>query len=240
MSTPKHRLIPALSDDNNYVADIIEMRRSIQDIDTPEGQQIGPIRHALETIKNFGCSASEWTRDHIIRFQAVCFVEQSTNNIYPSQFLPRNDNPVMKALDEEKFFGPTKDAVKMGDWKYDNLHNNFFLDLMQLLNSADGPTSSVPATRQSKPRESKTSARQEIKKIIAHPERHRPITRATALHRSESSDSSFTADTINTNTLIYWGSRETSTHSLFHNLLKSIASLEWDVDPLQEKMWLPW
>lgn len=93
MSTSKHRLIPTLSDENNYVADIIEMRRSIQDIDTPEGQQIGPIRHALETIQNFGCSVSEWTRDHIIRFQAVCFVEQLASNMYPSQFLPRNDDP---------------------------------------------------------------------------------------------------------------------------------------------------
>jgi hypothetical protein len=241
MSTPKHRLIPALSDENKYVADIIEMRRSIQGIDTPEGQQTGPIRHALETIDNFGCSASEWTKDHIIRFQVVCFVEQPASNMYPSQFLPRDNDHVTKALGEEKFFDPTKDDVKIGNWKYDNLNNNFFLDLMKLLISTDSPTISLSTTRQSKPRESKTSAGQDIQKIIAHPDRHRPITRAIASHRLESPDSLFTADTINsTNTLIYCGARETSTRSLFHSLLKSIASLEWDVDSRQEKMWLPW
>jgi hypothetical protein len=238
MSTPNHRLIPVLSDENKYVADIIEMRRSIQGIDTPEGLQIGPISHALETIENFGSSASEWTRDHIIRFQVVCLMEQPASKMYPSQFLPGNDDPLMKAFDEEKFFDPTIDAVKVGDWKYDNLNNNFFLDLIQLLIGVDVRTISLPATRQPKPRESKSSVRQEIQKTIADPENHQHITRAT--HGWQSPDSLFTADTASTDTLIYWGPRETSTHSLFHNLLKSIASLEWDVDPLQEKMWLPW
>jgi len=106
MATPRHRLIPALSDENKYVADIIEMRRSIQGVETPEGQQIGAIRHALETLDNFGCSTSEWSNDHIVRFQAVCFVEQPASQMYPSRFLPRHD--VKPSIESSSSYQPNK------------------------------------------------------------------------------------------------------------------------------------
>jgi len=241
MTSPKHRLPvdPDLIDGNKYLLKILEKRTKINGSKNADGTPMGPIQYGLKEVDNFACSASEWSEEHLALFHAVVLVEQPTNNIYPAKFLPKANDAVITALDESDFFTPTKDDVRRGLWKSDNFGNNFFLDLAQLIIGAAAPTLSIPTTRTVLPREVKIAARQEIESIIRNPEGHRPVTRSLALQQVRSTESMYTTNTARTSSLIYYEPRETTSHSLFHNLLKSLATLEYEFDDQKSQFWMP-
>jgi hypothetical protein len=165
--------------------------------------------------------------------------QQYTSPNFYHKSLPKANDAIIKALDESEFFTLTKDDVRRGLWKSDNLSNNFFLDLAQLIIGATTPTLSIPTTRTVLPQKAKTAARQEIESIIRNPESHRPVTRSLVLQRARSPVSMYTTATAETSSLIYYGPPETTSHSLFHNLLKSLAALEYELDDQNPQFWMP-
>lgn len=241
MTSYKHRLPvdPDLIDGNKYLLKILEKHEKINGLRNADGTPIGPIQYGLEKVNNFACSASEWGEHHLALFHAVVLVEQPTNLIYPAKFLPKANDDVINALDQLDFFAPTKDDIRRGLWRSDNFGNNFFLDLTQLIIGAAVPALSIPTTRTILPRAAKTAAKQEIEDIIRNPEDHRLVPRDLTLHRIRSPESMFTTDTEETSSLFYYGPRETSSHSLFHNLLKSLSTLEYEFDNQKSNFWMP-
>jgi len=225
---PKHRERPGdeYISQTKYVDNIVAMRSGLA----------AGVSPALKNIRHFDASASEWGEDHLTRFQAIVLEQQLFLNIYPIKHAPMYDDPVLVALRQDAFFDTTANDVKRGEWKTKTYHNNFFIDLMHLLVGADPPTLSIPTTRTAPERESKTSARAAIERLLANEDTLRPD---SPVDGRLSPMSLFSSDTAATKSLKFWGPRETSSHSLFHNLLKSIACLEYDHGTQGDKYWLP-
>ena len=227
---PKHRERPGdeYISQTKYVDNIVAMRSKL-------AAGVSPLVNALENIRHFDASASEWGEDHLTRFQAIVLEQQLFMNIYPVKHAPMYNDPVLVALRQDAFFDTTQNDVKRGEWKSKTYHN-FFLDLMHLLVRADPPTLSIPPTRTIPERESKTSARAAIERLLAQEDALRPD---SPVDGRLSPMSLFSSDTSATKSLKFGGSRETSSHSLFHNMLKSIACLEYDHGTQTDKYWLP-
>src|SRR5947207_11359888 len=107
---PTHRRsVPEmLLTDNKYIDDIKQMRGNTKDAQHPlTGQRQGPIAHAIQHIPGFACSASEWTREHLTRFQIVVLQDQPPSYLFPDEYLIRDPNDLtMKALEDQNFFSP--------------------------------------------------------------------------------------------------------------------------------------
>jgi hypothetical protein len=239
-TTPRHRLPPdadTISGDK-YVFQIQNMHAQIRGkINRETGQQIGPILHAIRNVPGFNSPASEWGEEHIVRFQAIIMEDQRPGRMFPAQYVPKLDDATMTKLRADDFFGPTEQDVRRGFWKSETYYTSFFLDLMHLLIDASPPVLSIPSTRAPPPRETKPAAKIAIKRIIDEDEFRRP--ESPTISGAMSPTSIFSADTAGTKSLIYWGPRETSTHSLFRNLLKALACVEFDNSKTKDHFWLP-
>ena len=238
---PRHRQPPSpedLSASNVYVSEINALRQSIRGAKDFRGKVLGPIGHALDTIKDFDCSASEWGPEHLRRFQVVIFEGQTLSTMFLDKFIPKRNDPVMNALENDGFFNSTAMEVIGGNWSSNKLYNNFFLDMMYLLRPPRTPQAR-PITRNTKPRSAKAKAKDDISSLI-HSEATADPT--SPLTRVSSGGSMVSAGTSNqSGTVIYYGPRETSTHSLFHNYLKYIATIEYEHQKIgEEPSWLPW
>src|SRR5438477_10399392 len=85
-----------LSDENLYIFRIAEIREAIRGVEDRFYNLQGPIAHACQTIKDFTCSASAWGVEHLGRFQIVILEDQLPQKIYPSNHLPRMNDPAIK------------------------------------------------------------------------------------------------------------------------------------------------
>ena len=166
MAIPAHRKNPELTDDNEYVREIIEMRASTHVFQDMVGTSKGPIGFAIDNIEGFVSSGSNWQREHLIRFQVVVFDNQYARAMFPVQYIPQNDDNTIKALDMSGFFGPNVDDIVQGRWDSNKTYNNVFLDILGLLRG-DSPARNVTPHRVVKPRVAKQSGKTVMKEIIA-------------------------------------------------------------------------
>jgi len=234
MSTdiPRHRIHP----DDDYISQtkhansILTMRSKVPAGDTP-------LSDAIKTMRQFCVSASEWGEEHLTRFQTVVLESSLFGNMFPIEYVPQLDDPVVMALQRDHFFNTTEEEVKRGEWKSKTYHNYFFLDLMHLLVGAEAPILVTPSTRVVHECVAKTSARLSIERLLAEEDFARP--ESPIMDGTTSPMSIFFADTTATKSLRFWGPRETGTHSLFHNMLKALACLEYDHGDQTETYWLP-
>lgn len=121
---PLHRQPPSPEDlgpNNPFVSEIEGLRQSIRGAKDLRGNVLGPISHALETIKGFGCPASEWGAEHLRRLQVLIFGGQRPNTMFLDKFIPKRNDPVMKALENDGFFNSSAEDVIAGKWSSNKL-----------------------------------------------------------------------------------------------------------------------
>jgi len=165
---PRHRQQPSPEDlgpSDPYISEINALRQSIRGSKDLGGNVLGPIGHALENIKDFDCPASEWGPEHLKRFQIVILGEQRLNTMFLEKSIPKRDDPVMNALENDGFFNSTAMEVIAGQWSSNKLYNNVFLDMMYLLRPRRTPHAR-PITRSTKPRSAKEKAKDDISSLI--------------------------------------------------------------------------
>jgi hypothetical protein len=238
MATPAHRKYPSadeLTDDNEYIREITEMRARTRTFQDSLGTSQEPIGFAIDNIEGFVSSGSNWQREHLNRFQVVVFDNQYARAMFPVQYIPQNDDDTIKALDVSGFFHPSKDDIVQGNWDSSKIYNHAFLDILGLLRD-DSPARNVTLRRTIKSRVAKESARVVMKEIIAADAEIGGESRA--LTKVMSSESLYSASaSIQSQSMIHYGPRETLTHSLLHNWLKTLATYEVNNHD-NEKMWL--
>src|SRR5437762_3536275 len=169
MTIPAHRKYPSadeLTDDNEYVREIIEMRTRTRTIQDNLGNSQGPIGFAIDNIQGFVSSGSNWQREHLNRFQVVVFDNQYPRAMFPAEYIPQNDDNTIKALDLCGFFEPTADDIVQGLWNTSKIYNNVFLDILGLLRG-NFPARNVTLRRAVKPRVAKESAGIAMKETIS-------------------------------------------------------------------------
>ena len=168
---PTHRRPPPdrLLVSNKYIDDIKQMRGNTKDAKHPlTGQSQGPIAHTLQHIPTFACSASEWTSDHLTRFQIVVLQDQPSSNLFPEEYLITANDKTMKSLSDQKKNSPNEKQIGNGEWDHDCLNHLFCMDLMLLLGGGDrrqSPRTSRPQ-KSMKPRDAKEQAKDEIKRVL--------------------------------------------------------------------------
>jgi hypothetical protein len=86
---------------------------------------------ALQTIRDFACSASGWTAEHLTRFQVIVLRDQLPDAMFPSEYALSADDRTYAAIQAEGFFNPTKIDIAHGKWA-PKMCNDFFIHLMQL------------------------------------------------------------------------------------------------------------
>jgi hypothetical protein len=222
---PEHRRRPQPRslDNNPYVLSIRSMRDEV-DAAPPrsDGRLYFPIDHALETVPDFECSASSWTREHLIRLQVVVFKDQADELLFPAEWAVRDDDKTIVKMRADGFFAPTKDAVSKREWDTTKPFHNFFLHLLQIQRASRTPSPrSSPKVRTIQHRLVKRTSWAEAFKnavLIATPASD-PDYHQSGLPMSVSS---FKADR---------GPRETSSYVLMHDFLAYIASVELQVWP---------
>jgi hypothetical protein len=168
---PTHRRPPPdiFLVNNKYIDDIKHMRENAKDIKHPlTGQREGPIAHALRHIPAFARPASEWTAEHLARFQIVVLQDQASSYLYPDEYIITDNNDTMEALKDQKFFTPDEKHIGNGQWDHDYLYHLFFTDLMLLLRGGDRTPSpqTSPPRKSSQPRGAKEEAQNEIKQVL--------------------------------------------------------------------------
>jgi hypothetical protein len=103
---PEHRRRPQPRslDNNPYVLSIRSMRDEV-DAAPPrsDGRPYFPIDHALETVPDFECSASSWTREHLIRLQVVVFKDQADELLFPAEWAVRDDDKTIVKMRADGF-----------------------------------------------------------------------------------------------------------------------------------------
>ena len=114
------------------------MRSEVYTVNDTYGKEQGPISHALDRIDNFA-PASEWTPDHMLRFQVIVLEHQLDVAMFPKQYSVTDQDKTLTAAMKDDFF-VNRDFMDHG-WSQ-KLHSNFFIDLMQLKESKSKPISS--------------------------------------------------------------------------------------------------
>lgn len=229
---PLHRRPPtSLKPSNKYLYTIQGMRNNVREFIGLDGGNHGPISHALQNIRDFACSASGWTQEHLTRFQIIILPGQLPDDMFPSEYVPSADDKTHTSIQAEGFFIPTKIDVAYGRWA-PKMYNHFFIDLMQLLRG--GTRTPTPHTslklRESYVRGAKLDAKAAIKAMIS--------ISPTSLGRSDITFSQRSASSMESNSVVNLGNRETSTYSLMHNFLKYIATMEHHAWP-DSRLWCP-
>ena len=238
---PTHRrpLPETLLINNKYIDDIKQMRENTKDATRPlTGQIRGPIAHALQHVPGFACSASEWTSEHLTRFQIVVFQDQPSSHLFPDEYLITDNDKTMKALKDNKFFSPDENHVSNGEWDYDCLHHFFFTDLMLLLRGGDRTPSprTSPPQKSMRPRDAKEEAQNEIKRVL---ESHAQAGSSAVSRTSMDTDSYRPSmSSIRSHSLPDHGPRETLTYSMMHNFLKYLGTIEYKVMKNKIPLWI--
>ena len=134
-NVPLHRRHPpadVLTEANCYVRAIQKMRKDTKD---PQG----PISHAIENVKDFSVSASEWNTEHLTRFQVIVLQGQIPSYLFPYEHLLKDDDPTMMALATDGVFLPDASAIGIGTWDRSKLHHFFCLTMMLLRRGGSTP-----------------------------------------------------------------------------------------------------
>ena len=85
-NVPLHRRPPpaeVLTDENRYVVVIQAMREETKNAKDLYNNPQGPISHAIENVKDFSVSSSEWNTEHLTRFQIIVLRGQLPNYLFP-------------------------------------------------------------------------------------------------------------------------------------------------------------
>lgn len=242
-SIPLHRRPPpaeVLTDANRYVRAIQEMREATKNAKDFHNNPQGPISHAIENVKEFSVSSSEWNTEHLTRFQIIVLRDQISTYLFPYEYLLKDDDPAMMALATDGFFFPDASAIGNGTWDRSKLHHFFYLTLMLLRRGGDRtPTPrNSPKKRETHPRATKDDAREEILRILETvPEVniHSP-----ALSRISSNDSSVSSmSTTHSYQKPVKGPRETLTFMLLHQFLSYIGTIEVNSNN-SHPLWIAW
>jgi hypothetical protein len=248
---PLHRRPPppqVISSRNDYVRAINEMRSEIRHAINPNGNILGSISHALDNVPGFGCSASEWTKQHLTRFQTLVLEGQVSSYLFPDIYMLEDTDDVMLALINDGFFDVEMTAVAHGQWNTDKLHHFFFLNMMVLLRGGDKTPTPRTSPRQqveSHPRDAKDLARSRIRETFMH--RPSLISDSTAslpgharVPSMDSTDSSVSSmHSLQSNTAVDYGPRETITFTLIHNLLAYLGTMEHKNSKSKGQLWIP-
>src|SRR5947207_13195209 len=102
MTIPAHRKYPSadeLTDDNEYVREIIEMRTRTRTIQDNLGNSQGPIGFAIDDIQGFISSGSNWQREHLNRFQVVVFDNKYARAMFPAEYFHQKQDYTINAPD---------------------------------------------------------------------------------------------------------------------------------------------
>lgn len=184
---------------NEYIRRIRERRRTVNTSKCVVGNLRGQTSEALPHTFEFTSSASDWTTDHLCRLQVVMVDGQLDGAIFPKPYILSDDDKTLITINEDGFFLPTAKDIMAHSWS-SKTHNNFFIDLMQIL------------VHREKSQISSTSPQPSTPYAVFHPNKTRAAI-SKALQNAKGS----IPTSHNTNG---------SSYSLIHNFLKYIASME--------------
>src|SRR5947207_6614840 len=95
-----HRETHSLNPNNEYIRQIRQMRNEVHAVNYPDVKEQGPISHALERVDNF--AASEWTLDHMLRFQVIVLENQPGVAMFPNEYVVgEKDKTLIAAMKDE-------------------------------------------------------------------------------------------------------------------------------------------
>lgn len=201
----------------------------------------GPISHAIENVKEFSVSASEWGTEHLTRFQIIILRDQVSAYLFPYEYLLEYDDPTMMALATDGFFLPDASAIGNGTWDRSKLHHFFYLTMMLLCrggNRKPTPRNSLN-NREILPRAAKDDAREEILRILdTVPEVNIPHSPTRSRSSSDYSSVSTTSTTHSYGELVK-GPRETLTFMLLHQFLSYLGTIEVN-SKNPHPLWIAW
>ena len=184
-----------LDPENEYIRRIRERHASKSAAANVQVQ----ISEVIDRTDEFSSSASEWTTDRLCQLQVVVVDDQLDSAMFPGPYIVSDEDKTLIAVKEDGYFVPECQDVMVHAWN-SKMHNNFFIDLMQILNhrvtTRISSTSPQPSTPNTASDQNKTKAT--IQKILQNAKRPTPISRNT----------------------------KSSSYSLIHNFLKYIASME--------------
>jgi hypothetical protein len=177
---------------------IQRMRNEVDIFNKCRENSYGPISHALENLPRFSLSPSEWSEDHLCRFQVVINNGQTDEALFPNEYVVSDNDKTLRAITEDGFFVSTeKDLLTPA--LSGKLYSGFFMDLLQLsAKGEEGRATSLPIS------ESNTASTHQSRQKVA-------ISRALEYAKSLS-------PATETSQLL--------SDSLFHNFLKYVASME--------------
>ena len=185
--------------ENACVHRIQRMRNEVDIFNKGQENSHGPISHALENLPGFSRSPSEWSEDHLCRFQVVINDEQPDEALFPNEYVVSDNDKTLKAITEDGFFLPTDKDLAARAFSA-RLHSGFFMDLLQLM--AEGQDIKKPEISYPISESTATSSQYQPKTAIA-----KTLEYAKGLHPAPS--------TV-----------QLLSHSLIHNCLKYVASME--------------
>lgn len=201
-----------VDDKNPFVHRIQRMRNEVDVFNKGRVNSYGPISHALENLPGFSHSPSEWSEDHLCRFQVVISDEQPDEALFPHEYAVLDNDKTLKAITEDGFFLPTNEDLMAGAFSA-RLYSGFFMDLLQLM--AEGQDTKKTEISYPVLESTATSSRHKPKTAIAKTLAHTKV-----LHPAPS--------TV-----------QLLSHSLLHNCLKYVASMEHLSFP-SLPFWCPW
>lgn len=196
--------------ENSYVRRIQQMRSEVLAFNEGREHSYGPISHALEILPNFSRSASDWSTDHLCRFHVVITDEHPDEPMFPAQYMPADEDKTLKAISEDGFFLSIGERFPLRSLST-KLHSAFFMDLQQITAEDESVTKNENSAPISEPNAS--NSRDELKTAIVK-----------ALHYAKGLAHPETVSFLS--------------HSLIHNFLKYVASMEHLAYP-DQPFWCP-
>ena len=185
--------------ENPYVRRIQQMRSEVLAFNEGREPSYGPISHALEILPSFSRSTSDWSTDHLCRFQVVITDEHPDEPMFPAQYMPADEDKTLNAISEDGFFLSPGEIFPLRS-SSTKLHSAFFMDLLQITAEGESMAKNENSTPILEPNAS--SSHDEQKTAIAK-----------ALHYAKGLASH--SETV-----------QFLAHSLIHNFLKYVASIE--------------
>jgi hypothetical protein len=233
-ATPLHRRPPPLelltAENNLDVKTILDMREAAKLVQGFPNK--GPIAQASDDVK-FCVSASNWSAEHLTRFQIVVLREQIAPYLFPGEYLLLDEDPTMKALTADGFFVPDESAIRKATWDRSKLHHFFYLTLLLLHRGGDSTPSphNSPQRQEAHARAAKDAAREEILRIV------NTATETSPDASRSSMDSYRTTSTTSSSARPDLGPRETLSFMYLHQFLNYIGTIEMNSNNLRP-LWI--